>query len=280
VPGWTEQDLAELKQSEAGHKVQLAIVKDIEAHPPKFVESAVDTGLTKGIVYFTENQCPEPIFSTVQRQLEQSVDGHQLVSVSLKPIKFGDNITLGLKRSYLTMFQQILAGLSLLTTDFAFLCEHDVLYDKSHFDFIPPRHNAYYYNENRWVISAKTGQTLFRYTRSTSQICADRRLLIDHYRERIARTEKVEFSYRNGFEPGTRRISHGGYDNFPAYSWFSAKPNVDIRDHGANLTRTLWRRNQFRNIKYTAGWAESDKIPGWPGISLGRFDEWLKEAVK
>ncbi len=279
VPGWTDQDLDDLKRTEAGHKVQLAVVKEIEANPPKYVESAPDTGLTKGIVYFTENKCPEPIFSTVQKQLARSINGHQLVSVSLKPIEFGNNIVLGLKRGYLTMFQQILAGLSLLDTDFAFLCEHDVLYTPEHFAFTPPRKDTYFYNENVWTVSAKTGQTLFRYRHSTSQLVADRRLLIDHYRERIARTEAEGFNYKNGFEPGTRQISHGGYDNFRAQSFFASRPNVDIRDHGSNLTKTVWNRNSFRNIKYTAGWAESDRIPQWHGISLGRFGKWLEDVA-
>lgn len=279
VPGWDEQALDELKRSEAGHKVQLAIVKHIETHPPKFVESAPDTGLTLGICYYTENECPEPVYSAVQKQLLRCINGNELVSVSLKPIDFGDNIVLGLERGYVTMFQQILAGISLLNTDFVALAEHDVLYSKEHFQFRPPRRDCYYYNQNLWQVSAVDGRALFRYRRSTSQLIADRRLLIDHYRERIARIEKEGFSYKNGFEPGTRRVSHGGYDDLRAEDFWAAKPNIDIRDHGRNLTKTVWHRNSFRNIKYTAGWAESDRIPGWHGISRGRFGKWLAEVV-
>lgn len=279
VPGWTEQSLEELKATAQGRRVQFAIAKEIERNP-QHVKSAPDTGLSKGIVYYTENRCREPIFSAVQEQIKRSVNGYQIVSVSLKPIEFGENFVLGLERSYETMFQQILMGLSQLDTDIAFLCEHDVLYAPEHFEFIPPRKDVYYYNENRWFVSGQTGQTLFRYSKSTSQLCADRRFLLDHYRERIARIAKEGFSYRNGFEPGARSISHGGYDNFRAQCWFSSRPNIDIRDTGSNLTRTQWRKDQFRNPKYTAGWQEGDSVPGWPGPIKGRFDDWLREICQ
>lgn len=277
VPGWTEQDLEQLKATEQGRRTQFAIAREIEKNP-QHVKSAPETGLTKGIVYYTENRIREPICSAVREQLLRAVNGHQVVSVSLKPIAFGDNYVLGLGRSYETMFQQILMGLSQLDTDIAFLCEHDVLYAPEHFQFVPPRNDVYYYNENRWFISARDGRALFRYSKSTSQLCANRRLLLDHYRERIARIAKEGFGYRHGFEPGARSISHGGYDNFKAQTWFSARPNIDIRDHGSNLTRTQWRKDQFRNPKYTAGWIDSDRVPGWPGITLNRFDDWLRET--
>lgn len=275
IPGWSEQALDELKATEAGRRSQFALAQVIERNP-KHVESAPDTGLTKGIVYYTENKCREPIFSAVQEQLKRVTNGLQIVSVSLKPINFGDNIVLGLQRGYVTMFQQILAGLSHLDTDWAYLCEHDALYSKEHFDFTPPRDDTYYYDENIWRVSARTGQALFHYHRSVSMMAACRRTLIDHYRERLARIEKEGFSYRNGFEPGTKRVSHGGYDNFHAASYFSARPCIDIRDHGSNLTRTNWKKEQYRNPKYTAGWQESDRVPGW-GITLNRFNDFLRE---
>lgn len=278
VPGWTADALEELKATEKGRKVQFAIAMESEKNR-QHVQSASDNGLTKGIVYYTENQCREPIFSKVQQNLKNAINGHLLVSVSLKPIDFGENFVLGLERSYVTMFQQILMGLSQLDTDIAYLCEHDVLYAPDHFSFTPPAKDVYYYNENVWYVSARSGRSLFHYHRSVSQLCGYRTFLLDHYRERLARIEKEGFSYRNGFEPGTRRISHGGYDNYTAQSWFAQRPNVDIRDHGTNLTRTLWKKENYRNPKYTAGWEESDHVPGW-GVTLNRFDEWLKEAVK
>lgn len=276
VPGWSDESLAELKASESGAK-QFALAQVVE-QKGKYIESAADTGLTKGVVYYTENKCPEPIFTAAQKQLSRSLNGHQLVSVSLKPIDFGDNIVLGMERGYVTMFNQILAGLSHLDTDFAFLCEHDCLYPPEHFSFTPPRHDAYFYDENVWRLDAFTGRAWFHCHRSVSGLCADRRLLIDHYRERIARIEKEGFSYRNGFEPGTRSTRHNGYDDFKALSWFSKVPYIDLR-HDKNLTKTLRKPEDYRNAKYAAGWTESDRVPGW-GVTEGRMEQFLAGIVE
>lgn len=276
VPGWTDDDLKHLKSGEK----DLEPKEDVETIAGrKYVRSAPRTGLTVGLCYYTENRCPEPIFSAVQQQIARHLNGYQLVSVSLQPIDFGENLTLNLERGYLTMFREILAGLTALDTDLVFLCEHDVLYHPSHFQFVPPRRDIYYYNENVWALSARSGKALFRHRKSTSQLCGYRRLLIDHYSERVARVEKEGFGFRNGFEPGTRSLARGGYDNFQSHSWFSSEPNIDIRDHGSNLTRTLWSPEEFRNHRYTVGWKESDNVPGWPGITLGRFNEWLVEVA-
>jgi hypothetical protein len=44
------------------------------------------------------------------------------------------------------------------------------------------------------------------------------------------------------------------------------------------MSPSRWRKDQFRNQKYTAGWTESDGVPGW-GTTLGRFDEFLREIA-
>jgi hypothetical protein len=195
-----------------------------------------------------------------------------------------------LTRGILTMFRQILAGLAELETDYAFLCEHDVLYSKSHFDFTPPRRDAYHYNLNVWKVDAETGRALFYRTKQTSGLCADRELLIEHYRKRIEKCEQNArdlrergeavkndgFSRRMGFEPGCH-VYPRGVDNFPALEWMSEVPNVDIR-HGLNLTPSRWSQDQFRNPDACLGWTEGDGVPGW-GKTLGRFNEFLREVA-
>jgi hypothetical protein len=53
----------------------------------------------------------------------------------------------------------------------------------------------------------------------------------------------------------------------------SPLPNLDIR-HGKNLTRTRWRKDQFRNQKYTEGWQEADSVDGW--YEQGEFSKLLE----
>lgn len=233
---------------------------------------------TKGVVFYTDNRIDPAIGDAVQKQLLRSVNGHYLVSVSLQPLDFGDNITLGLTRGWLTLFQQILTGVSHAEDDVIFLCEHDVLYNKSHFDFCPDKNDVVFYNENVWRVSAQTGHALYHKHKSLSQLCASRRLLIDHLRERIARIERDGFTFKMGFEPGTKSLRHGGVDDLQSEAWFSETPNIDIRDTGSNATRTLWHREDFRNQRFTTGWTESSEVPSW-GITEGRFPDFLEDVA-
>lgn len=236
--------------------------------------------LSVGIVYFTDNVLRPDIAEACQKQLLRAANGHYILSVSLRPMDFGDaNIVLGLERGYVTMFKQILAGVSNIQEDVCFLCENDVIYDESHFRFTPERNDIFFYNENSWRVSAETGHTLFHRRRAVSQLCARTRLLIDHYGDRLNFIEKHGFSFAQGFEPGGRRISHGGIDDRRSDVWFSEKPNIDIRDHGTNVTKTLWKKSDFRNQKHTTGWAESDRVDGW-GVTEGRFPAFLKDVAE
>jgi glycosyltransferase involved in cell wall biosynthesis len=230
---------------------------------------------TKGIVYYTDNRLDESIKLAARNQLDRGINGHQIISVSLKPISFGKNITLDLERGYLTMFKQILAGLEANEEDIIFFCEHDVLYHPSHFDFIPSRKDVFYYNENIWKVDAKTGQALFYFARQTSGLCAYRSLLLEHYRKRVEIVERDGFSRKMGFEPGTHNRRER-VDDYKSEAWMSKHPNIDIR-HRQNLTPSRWRQDQFRNQKNCRGWTLADNIPGW-GQTKGRFKNFLTEV--
>ena len=216
----------------------------------------------KGVIYYTDNRLDEKMLRACQKQITKGIKEKHVVSVSLGPIEFGRNIHVPLKRGYLTMFRQILAGLEASTADVIFLCEHDVLYHPSHFDFIPPKKDAFYYNLNVWKVRIEDGHALkVDDCKQTSGLCAWRSVLLDHYRKRVERVEQEGYTRNMGFEPGTHSPPTG-IDNYKAKSWVSRYPNIDIR-HGHNLTPNRWRKDQFRNQKYTIGWTEADEVPGW-----------------
>lgn len=245
VPGWTEEQFTAIK-----------------AWPlPKRVEDKKETQKqTAGIVYYTENRLDPKIMKICQEQLLKS--GLPIVSVSLQPIDFGDNIVLPLKRGVETMFKQILAGLEKLQTDVVFLCEHDVLYHPTYFEFRPERKDLYYYNFNTWQLRASDGHAIRFDAKKLSQLCADRKFLLEHYRKRVALVEKVGFSRRMGFEPGSSQTRPERVDDFRAEKWFSEFPNVDIK-HNKNLTETRWHQSEFKTQKNCRNWKESDEVPGW-----------------
>jgi hypothetical protein len=242
VPGWTQEELGRLKED-----------------APVIVKSKPAEHLTKGIIYYTDNKIDEKIFLACQKQLKKSQ--LPIVSCSLKPIDFGKNIVLPLERGYLTMFKQILTALENSDTDIVFFCEHDVLYHPSHFEFTPPEKDKYYYNINVWKVRMSDGHGLHYDCQQLSGLCVYRDLAIQHYKKRIELVEDDGFSRAMGFEPGTHNREER-VDDYKAESYRSTFPIIDLR-HDGNLTKSRWKKEEFRNQKYTTGWLEKDNVPGW-----------------
>jgi hypothetical protein len=241
---------------------------------------------SKGIVYYTDNQLDDSILIPCQRQLikASAMYDSRIVSVSLEPMDFGENIVLDLERGVLTMFKQILAGLEAIDTDIVFFAEHDVLYHPSHFDFVRAERpdKLYYYNLNVWKVRVSDGHALrVDLCRMTSGLCARRDLLLQHYRERVrlieehgghALTRKDKYVRRMGFEPGT----HGRAEKVDSYRcgyWESEYPNLDLV-HDQNFTWRRWEKEKWRNKRWIRGWTESEEVPGW-GRVKGRMEELL-----
>ena len=236
---------------------------------------------SKAIVYYTDNRLDEEIMSTCQTQLRKAAGDIPIITVSLDPIDFGDeHIILNEKRGYLTMFKQILAGIEKAEADVVFFAEHDVLYHPSHFEFLPASDKEYYYNQNVWKVRVEDGHALHYLCNQTSGLCAHRKLLLNHYKERVKRVEGTDRSERKGyirsmgFEPGTHNRKER-VDDYKAKSWMSEWPIVDLR-HENTLTRSRWRKEEFRNQRYTKGWTEAEEVPGW-GRTKDRVGEFLGE---
>lgn len=214
------------------------------------------TEKSKGIIFFTDNRIDPKIEREVQTQLLSI--GLPIVSASLKRMGFGQNIHLQLKRGYATYFKQIVAALQASTADIIFFCEHDVLYPKSHFDFIPDRDDVFFYNHN-WVKVRLPDLLAARWDADqVSGLCADRQLVTEHYtRLLMAYTDET---FDRKFEPGS------GSNSIP---WKSADPLVDIR-HGANLTKNKWSLDDFRD-KRTAKNFAIVSVPDWAKESVSRM---------
>ena len=157
------------------------------------------------------------------------------------------------------MFREILAGLEASTADIVFHVEHDVLYSSSHFNFVPPKKDKFYYNHNWWSIRLDDGFAVHWDANRVSQLCAYREHLISYYRERIKQIEAEGFN--RSYEPGSRDPSQ--YE-----VWRSEQPNVDIR-HKGTLTGNKWSPADFRDKSLCINWQETtaDKIVGWDNLS-------------
>ncbi len=270
VKGWTEQDLANLKANTFSFPE--FTTKPDEAEP---TEDISDNGVvysatpTKGIVFYTDNQLKLKIAHAVQRQLRHiSQDsGIPIVSVSLKPMPhFGTkNIHLKhLTRSYLAMFEQILAGLEASTAEVIYFCEHDCIYHPSHFEFTPPKKDIFYYDHNWWRVRSTDGFAVHWDANQVSGLCAYREHLLKFYRKRVVEVRKYGYKSSMGFEPG-------GRDTKLTASWKAPFPMLDIK-HGHNLSKNKWSVNDFRDKDTAKGFITTDDIPGW-----GKTSEIIKQ---
>ena len=229
----------------------------------------------KGIVYYTDNLVDELIGDACRKQLKKCLI--DITSVSLRPIDFGSNIVLPLKRGYRAYFNQILTGIRASKAEYIFLCEHDWLYHMSHFDFTPPKKDIFYYNDNWWRVRAKDGYAIRYDTHLLPSICAHRDIMLEHYSKVVENIEKngdkSSYIMSMGFEPGTHhRVERP--TNYKAEGYNSAYPNIDIR-HTTNLTKSRWKKSDFRSERNCRNWQETESIPGW-GLVNDNFYNLLK----
>lgn len=217
--------------------------------------------VSAGVIYYSDCLPDPAILGACRRTIEQS--GLPIVAVTLQPVDWpvALNVVYPSERGTITMFRQILIGLTLLDADVVFFAEHDLLYSPSHWTFRPPSEDRYWFNLNVWKVDVETGMAVTYETKQTSGLCANRQLLIRHYRERIRRVEAEGFSRRMGFEPGSHRRKER-VDDVPSDVWHSSVPNLDLR-HRHNLTASRWSPSEFRDPKSCQGWQEADTIPGW-----------------
>lgn len=221
---------------------------------------------TKGVVYISDVRLDEKLLKDCQKQLLKAFPG-KIVSVTLKPVDFGENIVLPLKREKLSIFKQILAGLEAIDTDYVFLCDDDVLYHPSHFDFTPPRDDVFYYDINWWRLRTSDGTTAHWKAKQSNLLCANRKFLIQEYKERVRKVES-EGWHNGGYEPGTRSIRRGGFSDSRSEYYKAELPTIDLR-HGKNLTGDKWKVDDFVDKRQAETWGKGDvnTISGWDNLS-------------
>ena len=213
--------------------------------------------LTKGIIYYTNGAVPFKLGIKCRRQIAKAK--LPIVSTSLKPLDFGRNIVLNLKSGWEAYFKQILTALEASTADIVFFCEHDCLYSLSHFDFIPPKKDVFYYDDNWFRVRITDGHAVRYDTHLLPFLCGYRELLLEHYRKVVKKLETVNFSkemaYSIGFEPGTHHRDER-VDDFKAEGYRAKYPSFDIR-HSNNLTKSKWSQSEFRSPRSCRGWEET-----------------------
>lgn len=239
------------------------------------------------IIYYTDNHLDEPILSLCRKELIKSANGHPIISVSQKPITLGQNICVGKKkRSWISIYEQILKGVENSNTKNVAMAEHDCLYSKEHMAWTPPDDETFYYNENHWLLDWRDSHPHRKgiYSRfwkdryALSQMICNRELLKWCLQSRLALLDKDKDLLRTILfigEPGiseldVKKADHWAKSGKPVYlskylkrqldreKWatFRTKaPNIDIK-HGKNFTGPKRGKKSTYSIPYWGKFAD------------------------
>lgn len=190
------------------------------------------------MIYYTDGKLDETnpqLANAVRKRLKMISGLIPIISVSQKPLNFGQNVCVGEKKyCYQSMYEQLLSGLKAVPDNaVVYPVEHDVFYHPSHFAKLPEDNEHCFINTNRYYW--KAGLPYFfkaRGEKTMSHVVCYRDVLIDHCEKRIAQW--------NAGDSAANTI------DIKYKTFMSERPNVDIR-HGGNLTPDgHWKREYFK----------------------------------
>jgi hypothetical protein len=196
----------------------------------------------KGIIFYS-NGIDEPIKSMVEKSIEVGLP-------ITKSYSHGN--------SYREQVEQIIDCLLISTEKYVFFCEHDVIYNPTHFEFTPPKDDIFYYNTNVWRWDYPN-ERYITYDRmiSLSALCVNRLFALDHYKRRLPLiTDRL--SRKMGYEPATKRKKIGGFSDEVCETWKSEKPLIDIR-HDKTFSPRKVELSSFKH--FPSGWKETNERP-------------------
>jgi hypothetical protein len=196
------------------------------------------------ILYYTDGTLVEDIARVCRQHLMIAAHDKPIISISQSPMVFGTNINVGpLPHNHHSMFYQTALGAAAAQTKYIAFAEHDCLYTREHFNFVPPSMNVFYYNVNSWFVqwhNEKAGEYSYYRRRPMSQLICSRDLYLR------AVSEKLSF-LANGdtiaaCEPGVKeyrqamlRDDVGKAAPWQASHFHTVAPTLDIR-HSTNFS--------------------------------------------
>ena len=150
------------------------------------------------VVYYTSNwlDTHNPYFlENTKKQLLIAIGDLPLISVSQKPMVFGQNICVGdTGRSHLNIYRQILTGARAAKTKYVALAEDDILYSYEHFHNYLPEKDRFAYDMNKWSIFTWTKPPLFSFRtkrKVVNSLIAKREMLVAALEERFKKFDEL-----------------------------------------------------------------------------------------
>lgn len=221
------------------------------------------------IIYLTASQIPESFAEYQRKILLEAIGNFSLISVSRKPLNFGQNIIDDGKKSYLNQYKQMLRAAKAATTDYVAIAEDDVFYSKEHFNFYRPEKDTFAYNQNRWALFTWGKPTYsWRNRKSNCSLIAPRELMIEALEERFAKYPGDTMPPKYVGEMGRERVDRWlGVTIRKSVEVYSEISIVQINHEDATEDRQKRRRKALGPMK-------AYDIPFW-----GRAEDLVKHFV-
>lgn len=213
------------------------------------------------VIYYTANQVPEAFGRAIRDQILESAGDASIISVSHRPLDFGENIVVDLPRHHLSIYKQALIGAKAATTEFIALTEDDVLYSSEHFKH-RPQSGKFAYNIANWGIYTWVDPPIFSWKgrRNLSALICERELFIEAMEERFAKHgDDVETAI--WAEPG-KYERHLRVTPRETEEYWSSPPNVVFSHETALAFGNLGRRKRLGELRAyrIPFWGDADEV--------------------
>lgn len=221
--------------------------------------------MDRTIIYYTANTVPEQFAEKLREQLLAVKQSLPLISVSHKPMEFGQNICVGdIGRSHLNIYRQALIGAKEAKTKYIALAEDDILYSPDHFQSFIPNAQKFAYNMNVWSLYTWSDPPIFSYKDriNLSGLICERQLFIEAMEERFERwPDDKKTPIRNWAEPG-KYERNLGVTTREKEVFHSNVANIAFSHPTALSFQNLGKRKALGKLRATAlpYWGSAEEI--------------------
>lgn len=215
------------------------------------------------VIFYTANVAPIKFAEKIRDQLWKARGELPIISVSQKPMRFGQNICVGQTgRSHLNIYRQALIGAKAAETKYIALCEDDVLYSPEHFKF-RSHARVFAYNMNVWSLYT-WDKPIFSYKdrRNLSGLICEKDLFIEAMEERFARwPDDSKINIANWSEPGKYEGNLDVSDR-ETEKFYTDIPNIAFSHPTALSFQNLGKRKRLGQLRCTAleYWGNAEDI--------------------
>lgn len=217
------------------------------------------------ILYVTSNTISDYFGNNTRQYLLDAIGETPIVSVSKKPMDFGENIVTDGPRSHVGIYRDALLGAKSIKTKYMAFCEDDTLYSHLHFK----RRSSpgkFAYNVGVWGLYVwyKPYQFNYKGRRNNNGLICETELYIEAMEERFKKwPDESKINLSNWAEPG-KYENHLGVTPRQSELFYTDPPNIMFSHPEGLSMANLGYRKRMGGIR---AW----DIPYW-----GRADEIIK----